>query len=260
MAISLNSLIRSDTPRPPIITEHGGPGIGKTTLAAEFPSPVFIQTEDGLDSVTVDAFPLAKSFSDVMEALGALYTEDHQFKTVVIDSLDWLEPLVWAETCRRHQWPSIETPGYGKGYIEAQSVWREYLDGVTALRDDKGMCVVQIAHSEIKRFENPETEPYDRFEIKLQKRSAALIAEYSDVILFMNRQVSTTQSDVGFNKKVARAISTGQVLIYSQERPAFIAKNRHGMPDAIPFSKGQGYAALAPYFPALPQPASTQAA
>ena len=89
------------------------------------------------------------------EALDALLNEEHPYRTVVVDSVDWLEPLIWAETARRNCLPSIESPGYGKGYAEALNVWREYIDKLNALRDRKGMAVVQIAHTDIKRFDSP---------------------------------------------------------------------------------------------------------
>ena len=173
MAISLASLQTSSTLRPPRILMHGVHGVGKTTFAAGADAPVVIMTEDGLGMLKVPHFPLATSYADVVEALDALLNEDHGYSTVVIDSVDWLEPLVWAETCRRNGWASIEAPGFGKGYAEALTVWREYLDRLNALRDRRGMAVVQIAHTDIKRFDSPEHEPYDRYVIKLQTPAPA---------------------------------------------------------------------------------------
>ena len=107
MAISLASLQRSTDVKPPRILIYGVSGVGKTTLAASAPSPVFILTEDGLGALDVPHFSLATSFDDILQAQGALYTEPHEFKTVVVDSLDWLEPLVWKHVCERNGWPSI---------------------------------------------------------------------------------------------------------------------------------------------------------
>lgn len=235
MAISLASLNRLDTPQPPRIVLYGPHGIGKNTFAAGAPKPVLIDIEDGHPSGTpIDAFPRAQSFGDVMGAFGALYTEEHDFETVIIDSLDWLEPLVWAEACSRNNWPDIETPGYGKGYLAALDVWREYLDAINGLRNDKGMAVIQTAHAQITRFDSPETEPYDRYGIKLQKRASELVQEHADMVLFANFKVSTTKTDAGFNKKVTRGVGGGQRVIYTEERPAFLAKNRHRLPPELP--------------------------
>src|SRR5690606_37239112 len=125
MAISLAALQRN-TQKPPRIIIHGEPGVGKTTFAACAPAPVIIQTEDGLGNLDVEAFPLAASLEDVMGALTALYEEGHSYATLVVDSLDWLEPLIWQRVCRDHNVASIEALGYGKGYVEALGYWRTF--------------------------------------------------------------------------------------------------------------------------------------
>ncbi|CAK0774734.1 Oxidoreductase [uncultured Gammaproteobacteria bacterium] len=236
MAISLASLKRSTALAPPRILEYGVAGVGKTTFAAGAPDPVFILTEDGLGTLDAAHFPFARSFDEVMEALTVLYDQDHAFRTVVIDSVDWLEPLIWAQVCKENNWSSIEDAGYGKGYVAALPLWRQYIDGLNALRDEKDMTVIQIAHSDIKRFDSPEHEPYDRYVIKLHARAAALLQEHSDAVLFANYRISTVKSDVGFNKKVTRALGSGERVLYTAERPAFLAKNRYGLPDSLPLS------------------------
>jgi len=234
MAISLAQLTRANTPKPPRILVHGVAGVGKTTFAAESNAPVFVQTEDGLGTLPSAHFPLSRTFEEVIEALAALYTEDHDFKTIVVDSVDWLEPLIWARACRDNRWDSIEDAGYGKGYVAALNLWRQYIDGLNALRDDRGMTVVQIAHTDIKRFDSPEHDPYDRYVIKLHARAAALLQEHSDLVLFANYRISTVKADVGFNKKVNRAMGSGERVIHTAERPAFLAKNRYGLPETLP--------------------------
>ena len=230
----LGQRLRTTTPKPPIILVNGVAGVGKTTFASQAKSPVFLPIEDGLGTLQTTQFPLARTFDEVMDALAALYSEPHDFRTVVIDSVDWLEGLVWTKTCRDNGWKSIEDAGYGKGYIACLGLWRQYLDGLSALRDERSMAVVQITHSEIKRFDSPETEPFDRYVIKLHHRAAALVQEHADVVLFCNYRISTVKSDVGFSKKVTRAVGSGERLMHTCERPAFIAKNRYGLPDTLP--------------------------
>jgi hypothetical protein len=237
MAIDIASILRSTTAlSAPRILIHGVAGVGKTTFAAAAPKPVFIQTEDGLGTLEVPRFPLARTFEEVMEGLAALYTDAHDFETVVVDSVDWLEPLVWQKACQENGWKDLEQPGYGKGYVAALDLWRQYLESLNALRDERGMAIIQIAHTDIKRFDSPEHEPYDRYVIKLHSRAAALLQEHSDVVLFANYRISTVKSDVGFNKKVTRALGSGERVLYTAERPAFLAKNRYGLPDSLPLS------------------------
>ena len=233
MSRSLSSLNRRSVVKPPIMIIYGTKGIGKTTMAAGAPNPVLLAIEDGVGLLDVPHWNNIASFGDVIEALGALYSEEHDRKTLIVDSLDWLEPLVWQEAAVRNGWQSIESPGYGKGYIAASAVWREYLDGIRALRDDRGMTVVQIAHDTIKRFDSPESDPYDRYQIKLHERASALLQEHADLVGFVTYRVSTKEKDVGFNQKVTRAVGGGNRVFYTEERPAYLAKNRLGLPHAI---------------------------
>lgn len=233
MAISLASLETKHTIKPPRICVYGVEGVGKTTFAAGASNPVFIWTEEGRGSLDVPGFPIAKTFQDVMDALAALYQEDHDFGTTVVDSLDWLEPLIWKQVCADKGVKSIEDIGYGKGYKEAVNYWREFIDGLMALRAEKNMAYVLIAHSTIKRFDSPETDPYDRYQIKLHETASAIIREHCDVVGFCNYHVAVREKDVGFNKKAARGVTSGERLLYLNEKPAFQAKNRYSMPDSI---------------------------
>lgn len=247
MAISLASLKTSSHLTPPAIIVHGVAGVGKTTFAAGSDSPVAICTEDGLGTLKLPHFPLARSFEDVVEALASLHAEPHEHRSLVIDSLDWLEPLIWQHACKINNWSSIEEPGYGKGYIAALDLWRQYIDWINALREDRGMMVIQLAHTDIKRFDSPEHEPYDRYVIKLQSRAAALLQEHSDIVLFANYQISIAKSEVGFNKKVTRALGSGKRVMHTEERPAYLAKNRYELPETLPLD-------WAKFVEAMPQP------
>lgn len=244
MAISLASLSRSST-KPPRIIIHGDPGVGKTTFACSAPAPVVIQTEDGLGALDVPAFPLARHYDDVMQALGALYQEPHEFRSLVIDSLDWLEPLVWSKTCESLGVASIEEPGYGKGYVEASRWWRQFFQGLTALRDDKGMVIIMTAHSQIVRVEDPLLPAYDRHDLKLHKRAAALAEEYADCIFFGCLETRMVREKKGFSKdERVRAVSDGARIMHVTGQPAFLAKNRYSLPSPLPLAWDAFTAAL----------------
>jgi len=246
----LATLARVAAPKPPRIVVHGLAGVGKTSFASQAPKPVFLCCEDGLGVLEVTHFPLLRSFDEVLEALGQLYTDPHTFQTVVLDSLDWLEPLIWARTCKDNGWASIEDAGYGRGYLAALALWRQLLEGLNALRDERRMTVLLLGHTQVKRFESPECDPYDRFEVKLHARAAALVQEHADVVGFATYRVATTRSDAGFNRKVVRALGSGERLLHLAERPAYLAKNRYALPDTLPLD----WAAFATAMPASIRP------
>lgn len=233
MAFDLKSIRKNDAMAAPRIMVYGVEGIGKSTFGAGAPNPIYILTEDGLGSLNVDHFPLATSFQDVMDAIASLYKENHAFETVVIDSLDWLEAIIQREIELKYDAKDL---AYGKGSLIAAERWREILDGLNALRNDKGMAVILIAHTTIKRFDSPEVEPYDRYQPKLQERSNAVVREWADAVLFANYKTIVKKDDVGFNQTNNRGISTGERLLFTSERPAYMAKNRYNMPESIPLS------------------------
>jgi hypothetical protein len=236
VAISLASITRTvRNALPPRVVVHGPHGIGKSTLGASAFAPIFLPIEDGLQGLEVDSFPQLLTYADVIAALDSLAAGGHTFGTAVIDSLDWLERLTQDEACRRHGWADIEAPGYGKGYIEATAVMKGVLDRLDTLRD-RGMAVLCLAHSEVKQFNDPNCEPYDRYQIKLQRGAAALVQEWADIIGFANFETVVTKDKGGFNKERARGVGTGRRLLQLTERASHVAKNRYGMPDTIPLS------------------------
>ena len=250
MAISLSSLTSTKRDDPPITLLYGVDGIGKTSLAAEFPNPIYLGTEGETPPSDIDLPTpgVIKTLDDVFAVFEELLTTDHGFKTVIIDSLDGLEPLVWRTTAARLGVNSVEEPGYGKGYVEADYEWGEYLSALAALKN-AGLYVVQLAHPEIVRFDSPITDPYSRYGIKLHKRAAALVRERADIVGFLNYRVTIKEKEVARQTKVAHAEGGKERQIHLNEGAGFVAKNRYGMPDAVQYRKGQGFTELAKYWP-----------
>lgn len=255
MAMALKDLRKVRGTQPPRILIYGEPGIGKTTLAAEFPDAVFLQIEDGTPGdLELTSFGKIETFGDLMERVTQLYTEPHDLRTVVVDSATELQRLVWNETCARgddkgNPKKQIEDFGYGKGYVRALRVWQEVIDGLNALRRDRGMTVILIAHATVDRFDDPETVSYSRYEIDLHSKAVGMVERDMDAILFLKTPVSVKIEDQGFNKERAVAQGSRQVMIHTAGRPAYVAKNRYGMTEKIPFIKGEGFKALAKFLP-----------
>lgn len=253
MATNLQAIVRNREIKPPRIMLYGPHGLGKTTFGAGAPKPIFIPTEDGLGVLDVDHFPLAQTESDVLNAIGALYSEKHDYQTVVLDSLDWLENMIWVEVNAKHDAKDL---AYGKGAVIAAERWRNILEGFNALRADRGMAIVLVAHCHIKRFDSPETEPYERYQPKLQDRSSALVQEWCDAVLFTNYRTIIKKEDVGFKTEVRRGITTGERLLFTTEKPAYYAKNRYSLPESMPLS----WASLQAAIDAAINPPAAQAA
>ena len=234
---------------PPRLVVYGGPKVGKSTLAAGAPSPIFIPTEEGLTAIDVPAFPLARTFDEVMSAVECLATEQHEFKTVVIDSLDWTEKTIWEHTCKKAGVASIEevAKGYGRGYLAAVEHWRNLLEGLDWLRNVKGMAVILICHDEIKRFEPPDGDAFDVARLKLNAKAAAVVTEWADCIGYARaKRVAKTEAGKGFDKdKVrTRAIGTGQRVLTLGQNPAYCTGNRYGLPDEVALNWAAFQAAL----------------
>lgn len=228
---SLESIVSSKKFPPQKVVIYGVPGIGKTSFAATWPDPILLRTEDGAGALDVPTFPqVAGSLEDLRNALNALIRGKHSFKTLILDSLDWTEPLVWAEICRENGVGNIEDFAFGKGYVKVDDKWKAILTGLDMLRERRGMHVVCTAHAVPVTFDPPDSPSYQRYTIKLHKRAAALWTEWSEMMLFLNYKLAVTDGKNGSNGK---ATGRGERVIHTEERPAYIAKNRWSLPECI---------------------------
>jgi hypothetical protein len=238
----LDSIQSGKEAKPPRIMLYGSEGIGKSSYAASAPNAIFIPTEDGLGEIDCSKFPLAKKLADALNCLQALHQEAHDFQTVIIDSLDWLERLIFDEVCREYGVRSIEKAdgGYSKGYVHALLHWRKILNYLELLRNEKGMACILIAHSKVEKFEDPESSAYDRYSPRLHKHANALICEWVDAVLFATRKFRTQKEDAGFNRErtIAAPIGAdgGERILRTIGGPACIAKNRFSLPSELPLS------------------------
>ena len=222
MTSLLNTITRGRTLDAPRIILYGMEGIGKSTFAANFPSPIFIQTEDGLGMIDCAKFPLVKSFDEVFQELVALETEPNEFKTIVIDSLDWLERLIWDKVAQDSKVNNIEQIGFGKGYTMALTFWRIVLDHLEALHK-QGKIILLLAHAVAEDYSDPEVNSLKRFTPRLHKTARSLVAEYVDVILLATRAFGAAKGDQN-NPRIVR----------TEASPYQVAKSRFAIPAELP--------------------------
>lgn len=228
--------------RYPKILIYGLPGLGKSTLASEMPNPVFIATTDGLEGLSVRAFPVAKTAQDVRNAISYLMKEDHQFKTVVLDTLGWLEKLVHEEVCGQLGLEFM-TQSSMKSYPLAGKKLKEILSSFDELNSKRKMMVCLIGHAEIQKFEDPSTASYDRYSLQMNEKVAALFMQDVDIVAFMNQKVVVREEKEGFSK-VNKAAGSARHLFFDL-RPAFYAKQHgYGLPDEMQIEEGKGWAAM----------------
>jgi hypothetical protein len=220
--------------KPHLVLIYGADGVGKSSFASGFPNSIFLGAEDGTNNLDVSRFPSLNDWNEVTKAVSELTTEKHDYQTLVIDSLDWLEPMLHKSICERYNVKSIELAagGYGKGYTEALNGWIALKDQLSGLREKRQMNIVLIGHAEIIPFNDPDAQTtYDRYQLKLHKKASAMWREYVDHVLFANFEIYAKKDG---NK--TRAYGEGARVLYTERRPGFDAKNRLGLQFSLPLS------------------------
>jgi AAA domain len=233
MSDILSSISRGKRPQRIFALIYGVSGVGKSFWAANAPNPIFICTEKGTEQLDIARFPIVNSFAELIEQLCALQIEKHEFQTIVIDSIDWLEPLIWKAVCDEAKVDSIEQAfgGYGKGYVRALDLWRVLLKELAIL--NRSMHVLMIGHAQIKSFQDPDlASAYDRYQLKINDKAAALVREAADAVLFARFETEVIR-DGGNGRSKARVRGEGVRIMYTESRPAFDAKNRFNLPFAM---------------------------
>ena len=211
---------------------HGTEGIGKSTFAAQAPNPIFIQTEDGLTQIDVPRFPLAESFDAVLENLNALLTEKHDYKTVIVDSVDWLEKLAVQKVLETYKGKaSIAEIDYGRGYAMLIPLFEAVIDLLNRLRRERKMNVVLIAHTKMDKVEDPTGGSFDQYAPRLDKRINGIVKEWSDIIGFATHSITKTEEKKGFGTRMvakSKKDTDGNArVIFLESTPAIIAKSRY---------------------------------
>lgn len=214
--------------RPQKVVIYGTEGIGKTTFAANFPDPLFIDTEGS--TIHLDVNRLAQPTSWQMLTSQVEWVRDNKpCQTLVIDTADWAEKLAIQKIIAQFKIDGLEGLGYGKGYVYLEEEFGRLLNLLSDVID-AGMHVVLTAHATIRKFDLPDAQgAFDRWEMKLQRKTSPMVKEWADILLFANyKTVVVKTSD---NKNKAQG---GKRVMYTTHTPAWDAKNRHDLPEELP--------------------------
>lgn len=236
----LDGVVKGKIVEPVSIIVYGPDGIGKTEFASEAPEPIFQGSEIGTSHLgNVARLPNQTSYANCLGAIKEMIAAPSvPFKTFVMDTIDWFEPMVWREVCLKHpkKPKEISDIGWQKGYERAITVVRsEYMEALTDLKQKHKMHLIFLAHGKVKTFQDPANTPYDRYNLGFQKDEMASIwRQYVDAVLFLNYDVFKEDAES------RRAEGSGSRSMYTEERPAFHAKCRYpSMPFQIPMKKGE---------------------
>lgn len=239
---------------PPICVIYGGAKLGKTTIAAEFPTPYYCRTGEGERQSSGEpmmSFGVSESYSDVIDQMDWMLEGDHDRKTFVLDAADGLESHIEAEACKRNGWQSVSDGAFGAGGRAVKAIWGEFVSKCLKLKT-AGYWVVIIAHVKAKTVPGVTTDSYPRYMPNLHDDAVGAIVDASDLIGFLHQRVTVVKEKAGFHKDNVRTRGAGggDIVIAVQERPGFIAGNRYDIDDAtIPFKRGEGFLAILKYLP-----------
>lgn len=225
---------------------YGPEGIGKSTFAAHFPNPLFIDTEGSTKSMDVARLKKPSSFSMLLEEIKYVKSTPGICKTLVIDTIDWAEQLCIEDVCASHNKKGIEDFGYGNGYVYVKEAVGKLLNLLEEVIE-QDINVVLTAHAQMRKFEQPdELGAYDRYELKLGKKTSSqtspLVKEWADAVLFANYKTFAVMADDKGKKFKAQG---GMRTMYTEHHPCWDAKNRWGLKPEMPFD----FAEIAAFIP-----------
>lgn len=231
---SIADIVRARSDLPDRILLMGVEGVGKSQFGAEAPKPVFIAAEEGLGHLAethdLQKFPEPETWRHLLAQVDALINEEHDFETLVIDTLDWVEPLIWDYLCQIKNWKDIEAPGYGKGYNLAVPEFRRLFSKLDELREKRTMRIIVLAHTSIMTFSDPTTgADYNRYEPSVNRKAGNVAKQWADFVLFGQFETWAIEE-----KQRMVGVSSGRRVLYTQRCAAYDAKARYPLPEEIP--------------------------
>lgn len=224
-------------PKKMLVLTYGPDGVGKSSLGAQFPKPLFVGPEDGSSFLDVHRYEGIHDYKSFIDALSDIQKNANEYESIIIDSLDWLEPLIHDYICKKYKVDNLAhaAKGFGAGYKEAFDLQVDIKNRIKEINKTKH--VLLIAHSQVRTFNDPQTEaPYDRYELKLHESSSvsprAMWREFVDAVFFLNKDTYTHKED-----GVVRAGGADSFFFFTKRTPAYDAKRRVEMPDKIKYER-----------------------
>ena len=230
--MTLANVTRGKIAAPWLIIVYGVDGVGKSTLAAGAPSTIFLGPEKGTNHLDVARFPVPETWQDVLDAVRTLTVDAGGFKSLALDTFDWLEPLIVTHVCKREGVGSREDVGggYGKWVDAVIDELRVFFAAVERLQSAQKMNFIGLAHATVKTFKNPQGDDFDRYIISMNEKLAAVLRQWAEGVYFANYE---TFADKDKKTKRVRGISTGARYLYTQRTAAYDAKDRYSLPEQV---------------------------
>jgi adenylate kinase family enzyme len=230
------NVIKGKLSKPQKVVVYGPEGVGKSTFASKFPEALFIDTEDSTVNMDVARFQKPSSWTMLLQQIAYVKANPKICKTLVIDTADWAERLCSEHICSKSNVKGIEDFGYGKGYVYLEEEFGRFLNQLQDIIE-LGINVVITAHAEIKKIEQPEEiGGYDHWQMKLEKKTMPLLKEWADILLLANYKVYVVNVDNQGASKGKNKAQGGARVMHTTHSPWWDAKNRHDLPDELPFN------------------------
>jgi len=235
--IDLKKITKTKVSAPPKILIYGEPGVGKTTFSTSAPKSILFNIEKG-GADRIECFRMfqkePETLQEIAEAINALIEQDHDFKWIAVDTIDWLEMMLMDEICRVNKVARIDALAYGKGYQIMLEYWQRFIKKLEELQEKRKMGVILIAHDQITQVRDPLTDPYDRHSLALNKNSANIITQWVEEIGFVHKELAVVTYSENFGQKKKKAISENERIIsFDPCNESYLSKTRIGMPAKI---------------------------
>ena len=238
MAFSLTDIQKGVTPMPRKVIIYGPPKLGKSTLAGSTKNALMIPTEDRVSHINCDKAPVVKEYEELMEVFSFLLNEKkHGYKRVIIDSLDWLEPILHKYICAKKGFKSLtddhnKETAFQKGLkYHAVEGWKTFLHNCDVLREN-GIDVIMVAHSTTITVNPPDTDSYDKSVMKIDKNALSIVEEWADIIAFYTQEIFVKRDEKSLSKKGKAITSNKRILHLSGDDVSMINGNSFGLGDA----------------------------